>query len=195
VWGYLASQLRRTWLWVVAGILMVLVPLSRLYLGVHFPHDLLGGYVLGLGLLLAYLWLEPRAEAWLVAKGLAWQLGLAVVIPLLLILVLFTEDGVTEGATLMGMGIGFALERRWVGFEVGGLWWKRALRFLLGVVVLLSLWGGLRVVFAAWEPALLFRFIRYGLMGLWGGVGAPWAFVRLGLAQVRGAAGAGSVAP
>ena len=60
VWGYLAAQFRRTWLWVVAGLLMVLIPLSRVYLGVHFPTDLLGGYVLGAIVLLLYLRLEPR---------------------------------------------------------------------------------------------------------------------------------------
>ena len=36
------------------------------------------------------------------------------------------------------------------------------------------------------EPALLFRFIRYALMGFWGGAGAPWVFVKLGLAPGRG---------
>ncbi|HIE39110.1 MAG TPA: phosphatase PAP2 family protein, partial [Anaerolineae bacterium] len=65
VWGYLASQLRRAWLWVVAGLLMVFIPLSRVYLGVHFPTDLLCGYILGAVLLLLYLWLEPGAEMWL----------------------------------------------------------------------------------------------------------------------------------
>jgi hypothetical protein len=25
--------------------------------------------------------------------------------------------------------------------------------------------------------------VRYGLMGLWGSLGAPWVFVRLGLAD------------
>jgi len=28
IWGYLASRFRRTWLWVVAGLLMVLIPLT-----------------------------------------------------------------------------------------------------------------------------------------------------------------------
>lgn len=186
VWGYLASRFRRTWLWVLAGLLILFIPLSRVYLGVHFPHDLLGGYLLGAVLLLLYLWLEPGVEEWLKAKGLAWQLGLAIGIPLLLMLLFLTEDGVTEGATLMGMSVGFVLERRWVGFDSGGIWWKRALRFLLGVAVLFGLWMGLRVAFGSLEPALLFRFVRYGLVGLWGAVGAPWAFVRLRLAGSQG---------
>lgn len=176
VWGYLASQVRRRWLWALAAVMVLFIPLSRIYLGVHFPHDVLGGYLIGLALLVLYLWLEPKAEAWLAERSLPWQLGLAVGIPLLLVLLFPTQDGVTEGATLMGMTVGFVLERRWVRFEVAGPAWKRALRFLLGFVVLFALWMGLRIAFAGLEPALLFRFVRYGLVGLWGGLGAPWAF-------------------
>ena len=183
IWGYLASQFRRTWLWVVAALLMVLIPLSRVYLGVHFPTDLLGGYVLGALLLLLYLWLEPGVEQRLASMRLGWQLVLASVGPLLLALVFPTEDGITTSATLMGMGVGFILERRWVGFSSGGQWWRCVLRFLLGAVGLLALWMGLRIAFSGLEPALLLRFVRYGLVGLWGALGAPWVFVKLRLAD------------
>ncbi len=186
VWGYLAAQLRRTWMWVVAGLLMLFIPLSRVYLGVHFPTDVLGGCLLGAVLLLLYLRFEPPVESWLEEKGLSWQLGLALGVPAMLMLLFPTEDGVTTGATLMGMAVGFALERRWVGFDAGGVWWRRVVRFLIGAVVLVGLYGGLRVAFSGLEPALLFRFVRYGLVGLWGGLGAPWLFVRMGLAKGRG---------
>ncbi len=183
VWGYLASQFRRAWLWALAALLMVLIPLSRVYLGVHFPTDLLGGYLIGAALLFAYLWAEPKGEGWLEDRGIAWQLIIALGIPILLILLFPTADGITTGATLAGMGAGFVLERRWVRFDSGGVGWKRALRYLLGVLVLFGLWMGLRILFASLEPALLFRFVRYGLVGLWGGLGAPWLFVRLRLAD------------
>ncbi|MBN1178232.1 MAG: phosphatase PAP2 family protein [Anaerolineae bacterium] len=185
IWGYVASQFKRTWLWVLAGLLMLLVPLSRIYLAVHFPHDVLGGYVIGALLLVLYLWLEPKAEGWLEKSGLGWQLGLAVAIPILLTLALLNESGVTTGATLLGMGVGFVLERRWVGFDSDGVWWRRGLRYLPGVVVMFILYAGLKAAFSSLEPALLFRFVRYTLIGLWGGLGAPWAFVKLRLAEGR----------
>ncbi len=182
VWGYLAAQARRRWVWILAAVMMLFIPLSRIYLGVHFPYDVLGGYVIGAALLLLYLWLEPGIERWLEEKGLIWRLGVATLAPLILMLLFLTPDGVTSGATLMGMGVGFVLERHWVRFDSGGPVWKRIVRFLLGVVVLVALWLGLRIAFSGLEPALLFRFVRYGLVGLWGGLGAPWAFRRLGLA-------------
>ncbi|NNG07768.1 MAG: phosphatase PAP2 family protein, partial [Desulfobacteraceae bacterium] len=137
VWGYLASQFSRVGPWILAGLLMLLIPLSRLYLGVHFPTDLLGGYLLGGVLLLLYLWLEPRVEAWLTTKGLAGQLCAGILVPLLLVLLVPSAGkyGVITAATLMGMGVGFALERRWVRFESEAIWWKQVLRFLIGVPV------------------------------------------------------------
>jgi hypothetical protein len=116
---------------------------------------------------------------------LAWQVGLAIGIPLLLALLLPTEEGITTSATLLGMAVGLALERRWLGFESDGPWRQRVWRFGLGMLVMIGLWLGLRLAFAGLEPAFLYRFIRYSLMGLWGAFGAPWVFVRLGLAQTE----------
>ncbi len=184
-WAYLGAALRRKWLWVTAGLLMVLVPLSRLYLGVHFPTDLLGGYAIGAVLLLLFLGWEPAAEKWLAERGFAWQLGAAVVLPGVLLLVLpgADETAVVSGAMLVGASVGFVLERRWVGFETEGAWEQRALRYLLGGVVLFGLRLGLKAAFSGLEPQVAFDFARYIVLGVWYGVGAPWAFVRLGLAQ------------
>jgi len=187
VWGYIAACLRRTWFWVVAVVLMVFIPLSRIYLGVHFPTDLLGGYVLGTVLFLIYLSLEPRVGAWLTQKGLALQLGMVLVVPGLLLLLLPTgaRHGITAGAMMMGGGAGFVLESHWVGFSSGGAYWRQVLRFLLGSVVLFSLWLGLRVAFSGLEPEPFYRFFRYTILGLWVGLGAPWCFVKLRLARAR----------
>lgn len=185
VWGYLGMQCRRKWLWIAAVVLMILIPLSRVYLGVHFPHDLLGGYVLGAASLLVYLWFEPRAERWLSTKGLAWQLGVVIAAALLMIPLFPTEDGITASATLVGMGAGFVLERRWIGFAISSRWWRRIVSFVLGAAILVGLWLGLRIAFADLEPMAVYRSVRYGAIGLWGALGAPWMFVRLRLADVR----------
>jgi membrane-associated phospholipid phosphatase len=185
VWGYLATQFRRVWLWRLAGLLIIFISLSRIYLGVHFPTDILGGYLLGAVLLLLYLWLEPGIEVWLKGRSLIWPLSLTVAASLLLIWLFPTEPGVTTSAALFGLGLGFILERRWLGFEVGGSWRQRLLRFAIGAIVMIGLWLGLHFAFSGLEPARLLRFAQYALIGLWGAFGGPWVFMKLGLAEAH----------
>ena len=184
IWGYLAAQSGKRLFWLIAVLLMIGIPLSRVYLGVHFPTDLLGGYLLGGLILVLFLWLSPRVEEWLAEKGFAWQLTIALLGPLILILLSPTGNKYVLSmiSILLGVCTGYVLERRFVRFSCQGVWWKRVIRYLLGVVVLFILWGGLKIGFSGQEPAGLFRFIRYALVGFWGGLGAPWMFVRLKLA-------------
>jgi hypothetical protein len=156
-----------------------------MYLGVHFPTDLLGGYLMGTAVLWLYLRLEPGVGRWLVRRGPHIQLALAAFLPLLLIMVYPGPKGfgIKICASFMGMGMGFVLERRHVCFSSQGVWWKRGVRFILGGAVLFTLWYGLKQVFSGLQPEYFFRFLRYFLVGMWGGLGAPWVFVRFGLAE------------
>jgi membrane-associated phospholipid phosphatase len=185
VWGVIAASFRKAWLWVVAILMMVLIGFSRIYLGVHFPTDVLCGWAVGAIFLAVYLVLEPRIEAWLKRAGLTAQLALAVIAPLALLLLYPTKDTTSTMAVLMGMGVGVALTRQTIHFSAAGPLWQRGVRFLVGAIVLLVLYAGLKLVFPAeGEPLyLVMRTVRYGLMGLWAALGAPWLFLRLRLAS------------
>jgi hypothetical protein len=161
------------------------VPLSRIYLGVHFPTDLVGGYVLGVIVLLGFIRLAPHVESRLNAGGFAWQMRAAIIFPGILILGGFfiSPNCLTAGSTLMGFCCGMALERRSIGFSPAGVWWKRIVRFLTGIFVLVCVWLGLKIGFQSLEPEAVFRIIRYTLVGVWSSLGAPWLFVRLKLAE------------
>ena len=64
VWGYLATQIRQRWFQAVAVVLIILVGLSRVYLAVHFPTDVLAGWLIGAVLLWASLKVEPIFIGW-----------------------------------------------------------------------------------------------------------------------------------
>jgi membrane-associated phospholipid phosphatase len=187
IWGYLSIRSGKTLAWLIAGFLMLGIPISRIYLGVHFPTDLLGGYLLGGLILILFLKLAPRLENWLDCQGFAWQLTISLVGPLVLMLLnpAGNKQVLSMLSTLMGVCTGFVLERRLVKFACAAVWWKKLIRYLLGVVILFGLWGGLKIAFDGLEPANIFRMMRYALVGLWGGLGAPWMFVRFRLADTE----------
>ncbi|RMF27969.1 MAG: phosphatase PAP2 family protein [Chloroflexi bacterium] len=181
MWGYLALWVRRRWFGLLAGLLLVLIGLSRLYLGVHFPHDVLVGWLIG-GVVLALAWrLGPALEGWLAARSWGVQMALALLLPLGMLAVhAGSKEALTAIGFLLGMGSGVVIERRWVRFQVGGEVGRRALRYALGIVTLLALLAGLKLLF---PPGPAFRLLRYGLAGLWSAAGAPWLFLRLRLAR------------
>jgi membrane-associated phospholipid phosphatase len=185
VWGTIAAEFRKTWLRVVAILLVVLISFSRIYLGVHFPTDVLGGWAVGAIFLALYLVLGSRIEAWLREASLAVQLMLSVALPLALLLVYPDKDATSSTSVLIGMGIGVALIRRIAPFSATGPLWQRATRFLVGAIGLLAIYFGLKLVFPAEGESLYLalRTVRYALVGLWVTLGAPWLFRRLRLAS------------
>jgi membrane-associated phospholipid phosphatase len=59
----------RPLLWTVAGLLVLLTCLGRIYDGVHWPTDVVGGLLLGLGWSAFVLWLPER---WLPTPSRTW---------------------------------------------------------------------------------------------------------------------------
>jgi membrane-associated phospholipid phosphatase len=76
-WPAFAFHYRRPWLWALALLIVLIVGLSRLYLGVHMPIDVLGGFVFGaLFAWVAGAWSGPqplpwRRQLWVPALGVA----------------------------------------------------------------------------------------------------------------------------
>lgn len=186
-WGVIAHWIGKAWAWVAAILLMLLIGLSRIYLGVHFPTDVLAGWAIGIVILGIYVALGERIETWLGGLSLAFQILLALSLSILLLAIQPSEVMVQVTGTFAGIAVGVALGVRYLDFDAGGLLWKRAVRFLLGVAVVAAIYFGLRIIFPGEGDSLyaVFRFIRYGLVGLWISLGAPWLFLRLGLAETR----------
>jgi hypothetical protein len=184
VWGTIAAGFRKTWIWIVAVVLMVLIGFSRIYLGVHFPTDVLGGWAVGAAFLLTFLALEPRVAGWLKKTGLGVQLALAVIVPMGLLLLHPTKGASSPMSALLGMSVGIVLLARTTSYSAAGELWQRGVRFLVGAVGLVVIYFGLALAFPREGEFLYFplRVVRYALVGLWVGLGAPWLFLRLRLA-------------
>lgn len=86
VWGTLAAHLQRTWAWIAAAAVIGLIGFSRVVLGVHFPQDVLAGWLIGGILLWAFQKFWTPASARLKQMTFGAQVTLALVVSLTLIL-------------------------------------------------------------------------------------------------------------
>lgn len=82
VWGMIAYYVNRTWVWAVCIAVMVLIGLSRIYLGVHFPTDVLSGWLIGGLLLLCFVKFWNPVAAWLKKLSFGQQVLVAFLVSL-----------------------------------------------------------------------------------------------------------------
>jgi membrane-associated phospholipid phosphatase len=100
VWGTLADRIKKRWFWVVAFIMMFLIGISRIYLAVHFPHDVLLGWLFGILILWILLRLEKPIVNWLKKYPSGIQVLIAFVFSLLMILIVMIAQLSVRGWNL-----------------------------------------------------------------------------------------------
>lgn len=178
VWGGLASGFKRRWLWVLASILAFLIGLSRIYNGVHFPTDVLVGWLIGALLLWVFLRLEPRIKGWIMSMNPGRQIMIAFAASLILILL-----GVIARISLGG----WVLPPEWVAnasaaapeaepinpTDLTGLVSNSAAFFglCLGAIVI-RLLGGYEAKGKSWQLILRYIVGIIGVLILWAGLRA-----------------------
>jgi membrane-associated phospholipid phosphatase len=97
VWGTLADRIKQRAAWVIAIVLMFMVGISRIYLAVHFPHDVLFGWLFGAIMLWILLRFEKPVISWLKQYQMGVQLFLIFVFSLLLILIVILAQLALRG--------------------------------------------------------------------------------------------------
>lgn len=214
VGGYLITQTRWNWLKWLIGIVVFFIAFSRLYLAVHFPQDVLFGWLIGFIMLWALARWQASVRDWLDGMNLAAQIGLGFLCSLLMAvtgfvirsLVAGTPDPVewnsystqarniyqfiTLAGAVFGTYAGYALMRKYARFSAGGTRGLRVARYLVGIVGLLALYFGLDKVFSAIAPddsmlGYLLRYLRYGTATFWATFLAPWVFLKTKLADAE----------
>jgi hypothetical protein len=85
-WGIGAERVKRAWAWAAAGMLAVLIGISRVYQRAHSPLDVMVGWFIGGVTLWAYLRFRSPVEAWLGRLGLGASIFLSLGVSFLLIL-------------------------------------------------------------------------------------------------------------
>ncbi|GHV87309.1 phosphatidic acid phosphatase [Spirochaetia bacterium] len=193
IWAIVASWGKKKYFYVAAILLSLLVGFSRIYLGVHFPTDLFGGWILGALVLAAYFLFADKLEAALVKGGFRVRIYAAATAAFIMILYRPSPDLLIPGAVVLGMGIGYSLTCRYLHFSAAPCFGRRGaakfctllVRFMLGIIGVVLVF----LVLGKIEPEndssyyQLFFFLRFVILALWIFTGAPWLFQRLHLAE------------
>ncbi|OPL09655.1 MAG: hypothetical protein AVO33_06500 [delta proteobacterium ML8_F1] len=165
----LSASVKSRGLTVVAVVLVALVALSRVYLGLHWPTDVLGGAVAGLGV----VWLG--LGSFKKARGI-----LAVLFSL--VLAGYLVQGEAHLLQLAGILAGYLLgelfERKRVDFSNHRVPWLNVLRLLTGLIGMVVLKEGLKVFYleSHFLDSLRYGIVTFYAMGL-----MPWIIKRLNI--------------
>lgn len=183
--GGLALAGKRNWLrWVFIAI-AVLVPFSRMYLGVHTPADVLVGSGCALALIFAMRYLNDGKY---VRRTLIAMCALATVYFVFVQFLLNPENldahnyasGLKNAYTLLGAIFGMLLvnivDEKWVHFEVKACWWAQLLKIAGGLALVLLVKEGLRSPLTALMGEYPGRAVRYFIMVLAAGILWPLTF-------------------
>jgi len=177
--GMLALLIRKRWFTAISMILILLIAFSRVYLGVHFPTDILGGWVLGGCLLFGYHKFGNRFEQ-IVAQWSLWQQIVLLVATTGIMLIYFTHETIVIVAAFFGVGIGMILSVRFNCTQKPSSFFQLILRLLTGLIIGAAIYVVLAFIFPKngeplYEPL---RFARYFILVLWFTTGAFWLFRR-----------------
>ena len=185
-YGSLAVTEKRRWLRLVFIAVLILVPFTRLYLGVHTPADVLAGAVISLVLvfILQPLVLRRDGMKWVIAPMVllaAAYVGYVFLYPFQTdvdpdILASCRKNAATLFGCVAAVAVVYPAERRWVNFSNNAVWWAQILKVVGGLAVVLAVKEGLEAPLEAIAPAFVARAVRYFLLVVMAGLVWPMSF-------------------
>jgi membrane-associated phospholipid phosphatase len=198
-WGYIAYGFReKLWVVLLMSVIIFLVAISRLILGLHDLQDVIGGFLIGLVLLILFIFLEPPASKKFNKLNMKVQGILIVTISVFLFLLgtlLFPQTGLgllpdppaytdtgnyaLVAGVLLGFGIGYILENRYIKYDPGSLNNKqRILNLIVGMVIAFVFFLGLESIKDVFD-SVVFRYLRYAVVSFVLGFLVPFILVKL----------------
>ena len=165
------------------GVLIALVAISRLYLGAHYPSDVVVAIALGVGLAILGNYLFAKVED---VKKL--YLGTFLLLTPFIVYFLFVADPLfadlfkTFGMVGGMVAVSF-LDEKTEPLSYDVAWWKKLVRMVIGVVLAVALKEVIKLVnvFDIMQISLLIDAVRYFIVVMTVGYLCPLLFKKIKL--------------
>jgi len=188
LYGGLARWNKITWLRVICIALCVIVPFSRMYLGVHTPADVAVSFAAALVMVFG---LYPLVKKVIATKNgmrrmllVMVALSIAQVVYLSIALQGETEDRLIHtletSRKMCGACVGFFIahevDKKWLHFDTRAVWWAQLIKLIPGMALTLGVKELGYLVFDALTTHAVSQFLTYMLMVLFAGIVWPLTF-------------------
>ncbi len=188
--GGIARSFRQRWLRITGIVLVLLIGFSRMYLGAHFPSDVLVGLLIGAVLVIAFYPILNRAkdEPRVMYAFLCVMLAISVGYVLFVKLWSFPADidrdnynsGLKNGYTLLGcllaMVVDYTVDLKKLHFSEKAPLAGQICKVVLGIAGVLVIRIGLSKLFGLISDHLFWNAIRYFCMVIFAGIVWPLTF-------------------
>ena len=168
-WLFWAWFLRRRWFWGVAILLVFLISLSRVYLGVHYPIDILGGWFFGALVIATAVYLSGHLR--LSSLSRPWLFALGIALPF----ALHMFGDVPSSELFLGATAAFISGPLLIQHPTDGKLWGRIASAALGLVLVFGvLLGSSALLSDSLKDDKIVSFIRYFVVSSTGIVLTPY---------------------
>lgn len=191
VFGSIARITKKAWVRALCILACVLVPLSRMYLGVHTPADVGVSLVIATALILVLYLAVNRAveDKKQMRILLSVMVGTAAANLLFVILYPFPADVELENFShgienawkmlgcILGLWVAYEVDEAHTHFETKAVWWGQILKLVIGLLPILAIKSGLKAPLnALFDGSPAADGVRYFLLVVFAGAVWPMTF-------------------